>query len=289
MKILSLFRTGQLKVEWAYTAHGSIWRILVSETGRFVGECRDQQEKTTSFFCVDSATGTVVWQDLRLQERWWIGIEAVHDNVLIVHGFTKPDFPVHKGMAAFDIETGAERWHNDDLTYWFGHHGAVYAYRDLFEKRIGYALNLYTGAVERTYDESLEPLHQLRKQASGKPDPEELRFPELTDVGSLESSLGAMIEREVRGKKIAGGIEQIAEGDFVLLSYHSLRPESTIESPLYDNKFVIFDLEKRRTLFSDIIARNARAPVPDSFFVKFPFVYFVKDLATLTAVRLWKS
>jgi len=289
MKILSLFRTGQLKVEWTYTAHGSIWRILVSKAGRIVGECRSQDKKTTSFFCVDGSTGAPVWQDLRLQESWWIGIEAVHDNVLILHGFAEPDLPVHRGLMAFDVETGAERWRNDELTYWFGHRGQVYAHRDLFEKRIGYALNLDTGVVEQTYEESLEPLHNLRKQASGEPDVEGLRFPELTNLGSLEASLGALIEREIRGKKIAGGTEVIVEDGFLLLSYHSVRPDSTIETPLYDNHFVIFDLEKRRSLFTGILVQNARAPVPDSFFVKSPFVYFVKDLNTLTAVRLWKS
>ena len=289
MRIFPLFRINKHRPHWTYAARGTIWRILFSDSGKIIGECRDQERKSVSFFCVNGESGSPVWEGLRLDEPWWVGMEAVQGNTLLLHGFVKPDMPQHKQIVAFDVDTGKERWRNDELTYWFGLGQMVYAYRDTFEKRIGCALNLHTGAIEQTHDDSLEDLHRLRRRAFEEKDVAGFRFPEVLDPHSAEPWVGALVRREIKGKSVAGDAEFINEQGYLLLNYYTRASRPSAGVPVYDNHFVILHVERGSRVFSDVLARSAKAPVPDSFFVRFPFVYFIKDYNTLTALRLWKS
>ncbi len=59
--------------------------------------------------------------------------------------------------------------------------------------------------------------------------------------------------------------------------------------PALNNILEIIDAEKGKVLHRDTIASGTAVPTPDTFFVKDDFLYFVKNHATLTALRLWKS
>ena len=255
MKIRSLFQSRRRTPDWTYDAGGTIWRILFSEAGRIIGECRHQDQKLATFFCLDETTGSALWQERRLEEPWWIGIEAIQENVLLLHEYAKPDLPQHKKIHALDVESGKELWKSDHLGYWFGFEGRVYCLEEKFEKRIGYGLDLQTGMVEETYEESLDEL-------AGK---------------------------VTRGANVVGHIEFIKEQGYILLGYHAAGKPSKTEAPLFQNRFVIIDAEDGKTVFEETLARDVRAIVPDSFFAKPPFVYFIKDQKALSALCLWKS
>jgi len=55
MDLRSIFRSDRLSPEWTYTADGMLWRLFCARGGRLVGECRDQEKKTATFFCWTSA------------------------------------------------------------------------------------------------------------------------------------------------------------------------------------------------------------------------------------------
>jgi hypothetical protein len=286
MNIASFFGSGQRKPEWTYSARGTIWRIEVSGSGKILGEVRDEERKVVSFFCLEGESGAPRWEDRKLEERWWVGIESVQGNTLLLHQFAQPDLPQHKCILALDIHTGAERWRNDDLTYWFGLREKVYAYRDTFGKRIGYTLDVETGVIEQTYSESLDELMALRTASFRELPLADSRFPEILDERLREPSIVGVVEKETSGKKVAGHVEYLREQDLLLFNYHELSRNSSFEAPLYQNHFVIFDLHQRKRVFSEVLASGLRTPVPDSFFTRPPFVYFVKNQNILTAIRL---
>jgi len=286
MSIASFFGSGNRKPEWSYAAHGSIWRIEISESGKILGESRDQEQKVVSFFCLEAETGVLRWQDRKLEERWWIGIESLQGETLLLHQFAQPDLPEHKSIIALDIRTGKERWRNDELTYWFGLRGKVYAYRSTFDKRIGYMLDLDTGVTEQTFSENLDELRALRTVSFQEASPGGSRFPEVLVQTLEDASITGLVEKETSGKRVAGDVEYIRERHSLLFSYHELGRGSSSEVPLYDSHFVIFDLRRRKRVYSEVLARGLRIPVPNSFFVRHPFAYFVKNQNILTAIRL---
>jgi hypothetical protein len=288
MNFFSFFQTGRLVPDWSYAAGGIVWRLLFTGRGRIVGECRNQEKKSASFFCLDEESGKPVWQDLRLDEDWWVGMEAVQGEVLLLHGFASPDMPEHRGIRAYDLETGALRWRNDEMTYWFSMGDQLFAYRDFYERRVGYEIDIGTGEVRSTYDQSLQELHDIRRQAADTEPTLEMTLPEIMSEGSVEPAIVAFVRRLTKGKGILGNIEFIRESDVLAFNYHVGAREATAQKPLYENHLFVYRYPQGNRLFSDVMARDLKSQVPDAFFVRRRRLFFIKDQKTLISIRLWK-
>jgi hypothetical protein len=288
MSILSLFKSDRLLPEWTYSASGVIWRMVLAERGMLVGESRDPENKVASFFCLDISSGKVVWSDLRLDEPWWVGIEAVQKDVVLLHAFAKPDMPEHKGIRAFGGASGVQLWRNDDVAYWFGRDDRVIAYRDFFERRVGYEIDLHSGVLLKTHETSLEELHALRRQAAEDQSTPGVMLPEIF-VGDVEPALAALVGKETKGKAVSGRVEYICQQDVLVFNFHVQMRDGKGRPAKLDNNLIVYRLTDKNRVFSDVIGRNLTGYVPDSFFVKHPFLFFIKDQRILTALRLWKS
>ena len=286
--MFSFFKSDRLTPGWTFSADSIIWRMVLADHDTLVGECRDPDQKVASFFCLDLSTGKVLWKDLRLDEQWWAGIEAVQKNVILLHAFAKPDMPEHKGIRAFDVTSGVQLWRNDDAAYWFAHGDRVIAYRDFFERRVGYEIDLQSGVLLKTYDGSLEQLHQLRRQASVEQSVPEVTLPEVFVEEKADPTLVVLVRKETKGKEIAGSVEYVRQNDILLFNYHVQSRHGTLD-PKLENNLVAYRLPNGRRIFADVIGRDLTGYVPDSFFIRGPFVLFIKDQRTLTALRLWKS
>ncbi len=270
---------------WSFACHGTIWRLLLSEDGFIVGECRDEEKKETVFFCLNAETGVPIWHYAGVEERWWIGLEAVSKNRVLLHGFESPDLPGHKRLIALDMNLGTEVWRNDEVTYWFSYQSRVYVYRTMFEKRVGQALDLETGEALETHD-GIEELAALRQLARQEDPHASLDFPEVLAPGEAPQRLRPFIEREIRHQQVVGAIEAIAREPVFIMNYHRECKGSTPDKPLLENQLVILDTSSGKRVFSDTMIRNARAPVPDTFFMRNSSVFFIKDQKNLCMVRL---
>jgi hypothetical protein len=233
-------------------------------------------------------TGKVLWMDLHLDEMWWVGIEAVQKNVILLHAFAKPDMPEHKGIRAFDALSGVQLWRNDDVAYWFGHGDRVIAYRDFFERRVGYEIDLESGVLLKTHDGSLEELHQLRRTAAEEQSVPEVTLPEVFVEEKADPALVALVKKETKGKELSGRIEYIRQNDILVFNVHVQSRHNTSD-PKLENNLVVYRLPNKKRIFADVIGRNLAGFGPDSFFVRGPLVLFIKEQRTLTALRLWKS
>lgn len=289
MKIFSLFDQSKLSPAWSYAAHGSIWRILFSDSGEILGESRDPEKKQATFFCLDEQTGDVRWQDVRLSEPWWVGIDAVHRNRVLLHEFANPSMPEHRGIIALDLVTGKELWRNDELTFWFVFQEFVYAYKPQFEQRVGYKLSLDKGTVIEEYRESLDEVNQLRRRSLEEQKSQQehdYRFPKLFEEESLGTDVTQWLKRTVRGRLVHGSIEYIQHQPYFLANFFAAGRTSTPESPILENHFLVYDTTKNKEVFRELLASDAKAPTPDSFFVKSGTAYFIKNQNILTALRL---
>ena len=286
MKIFSLFNRPFLKPAWTFTAPGIIWRLFPAKSGELLGESRDQQKKQVSFFALNSATGLPLWQDLVLDEQWWIGIEEVSDGVLFLHKFSSPDMPAHRGIIAIDLATGKPLWSNEELTFWFAHQGAIFAHKMMFEKRIAFELDVRSGEVRRQIEEGSEPsLFEKREEVVGA-NQVGLEFPQMVDFDRIDQVISGIITRETGGGSKVAALEYLQSNKFLLMNYHVRSKESTGETLLLDNHLKVLDMESGRLLYTDTISRNSPAAVPDSFYVRTGMVYYVKEQKTLTAVKL---
>ena len=288
MKMFSLFGRRSLDTEWNYTPGGGIWRILFT-SGRIVGECRNHESKQASFFCLDERTGSVAWQDVRVNEPWWVGIDALHQGVIILHLFANPSLPEHKGLIALDLDTGRELWRNEQLTFWFAYRDKLFAYKTEYERRTCYALRLRDGAIEQEFGDALAELFVLRQLAADEQEREGFLFPEVVNKDSLTPQESAVLKKELHSLATHGDIEMIRQDGYMLMNYYRESRYSTPEALILENHFSVYNLESGNRLFSDILSTNAKAATPDSFFMRNNLAFFVKNQNTLTALRLDKG
>lgn len=281
MNVFSLFSSSKLRPAWSYDATARLWRVLFGERERIVGEARDHEKKLVTFFCLDERMGKPKWENRAMAEPWWMGIEAVHGDTLLLHGFDKPDIPEHRRIFALDLETGAQRWVNEDLTFWFAYQDKVYAHQTLFEKRVGYVLSLETGEILETHNEGVEALFAVRQLAREEDQSGFFLFPSELKRTSHMSEIESIVLKQLRQKDVAGNVEYLQKDPFLLYNYHVRVSEKGLE-----NRLMVVDSRKGREYFSDVLARDVSAPVPDSFFVKNATVYFVREQRTLVALPL---
>ncbi|MGH2569096.1 MAG: DUF4905 domain-containing protein, partial [Bacteroidota bacterium] len=234
----------------------------------------------------DGTSGSVLWQDVHPKEPWWVGIEAVYNDVVLLHEFSNPSLPEHKGVIALDLEEGKELWRNDQLTFWFAYHNSVYGYKTQFEKRVGFKLSLHSGHVEEEFGDAPVELNALRKLAQDEQQSDDFLFPEIMDRASLDQMVAAMVEKETKGESMVGNIEYVRQDPYLLMNFFAPGRSSTPETPALENHFSVIDLVRQRNIYSEVLATDAKAPTPDSFFLKGSFVYFIKDQRTLTALQL---
>lgn len=285
MQLFSALFSRTLTTAWSFSCGGTLWRLLLGEQGSIVGECRDQEKKETTFFCLNGETGSRSWTYSSAEERWWLGLEDVCRNRALIHGFESPDLPGHKRLLALDLDSGAEVWRNDEVTYWFSYQSRVYVYRTMFEKRIAEVLDLETGELLESHD-AIEDLAAVRELARQEDPHASLEFPELLDPAGAPLKFRTLIEREIRNHRLVGQIEAVVKERFLVMNYHRVSKGSTPENFRLENQLLIFDSGTGKKVYSDLLAQDAHAPVPDAFFVKDSSVYFIKDQKNLCMVRL---
>ena len=159
----------------------------------------------------------------------------------------------------------------------------------LFEKRLGYEIDINTGVVLNEYADNLDSLHELRRQILQN-EPEEQQntiSPEIFSKGQDNVEVENIIQEITGENTLEGWTEYLLHKNVLLLSCY--QKENISESATLKNIFTLYDIEHRETLFQEIIMKGAQVPSPDTFFVKDDFVYFIENQNTLAALNPWKS
>ena len=288
MNLFNFFRPSTLTPAWTFSADGVIWRLVFAPGGRLIGESRDREKKAASFFCLDLIAGKPLWKNLALDEPWWIGIESVHNSTLLLHGFVSPDMPEHRGIQAFDVGTGQRLWEDETLTYWFGGAERLFAYRDFFDKRVGYEIEIRSGSIIATHDSTMDELNKIRQEIAGSAFVPEVTIPEPLDDEADPIVMGC-VNHATKGMEVVGGIEYAKSGGFMIFDFNVRSEGRGAEPSSLENILAVYELPGRKRIFFEVTARGLKSRVPDVFFICNETLFFVKDQRTLTAIRLWKS
>lgn len=278
-------RSKKLSPAWEYRTQGVIWRLLPADAGYLVGEDRDHEKRTVSFFCIDEQSGKTLWKDLQLSEPWWISIEAVHRNVVFLHEFVRPDFPDHQKIIAVELESGKTLWRNEDYKFMFAHQECVYAMKEMFESIAVYELELHTGEILRDLKEQPDYVRVLRKTATAQ----NLSTAEYPGpLSSDQSEHQQDFAKQVDMNKLRGEIEFIDVDPYLVFGFYQNTAANPVDQEL-DQHLKVVEKNSGAVVFSDVMTRKGRMPVPDLFFVRNNVLFFVKNQTLLKAVKLHSS
>lgn len=106
----------RMEFNFSVSAHGTIWKSALSAAyGIMILEIRDAARRRTSFSAIHVADGSWLWQDIMLEEPWWIGLDGAQGRVALLSVFTETSNPDRKALIAFDILDCKMRWWKNDF------------------------------------------------------------------------------------------------------------------------------------------------------------------------------
>jgi hypothetical protein len=259
--------------KFLFTNQNQIWRLLVSDSDLLVIESRDLEAKQAYFNCVDILTGKIIFKNLQFDEKYWIGIEAIVNNIIYFHKFAKPDMPGHKTIIAFDIPDQQILWQTDDYNFLFASENKIYAFRQKFEGREFFTLDCLTGNLIEELGSDVEKINKIKEINNDQEKTKNYLFPNIFREDSEQNNLIiSTIHRTIKNETIEGNVEYLVYGELLFFNFYSRNLKAGL-----DNNFYVINLNKDKTLIKERINSNVNAYVPDSFFIKDNLLFLLKE------------
>jgi outer membrane protein assembly factor BamB len=251
----------KLKKKFKFSDGFQVWRIKITDTDKLFIETRDTEKMKAYFHCYDLLSGKKIFSEFMMNEIFWLGIEAIKGDIVFFHRYAKPDMPGHRGIFAFDINTQKVLWEDESYAFSFIKNDLIYVFKEQFEGRYYYTLNIETGEIVDDLGEVSEEIKILRDEAELMIDYSNYNFPERYLASEIDK-IDEIISKETANVEIASSVDYVIYDDLLMFNYHQIvgRKELT-------NKLKAFDLSKGKEIYSEVLNKSANAYAPDSFFL----------------------
>ncbi|NTW49957.1 MAG: DUF4905 domain-containing protein [Chlorobiales bacterium] len=305
--MLGLFKK-KLKPKWEFTKPGNLWRAMfLADSNKIIGEHRGQTEKKASFFLLDNATGSLVWDNFVLLhsggpnsgklvgDGWWIGLEMIYKHLVLLHSYVDPSVPEHMGLWALDSNTKSISWERPDISF-------ISMTRD--NKILAYKEILVGGFAERSFvlldpmtGEELENLGQdghratlLRDQSFGLDESQEVNLPtQYTEKTEGFAEVIEAVQKHSNLQRVIAGFDIIHQNDRIILGYHeqtNMLVNTQAGVPVKSLNYTIKVIESDKVVFEDIIGKGMSGLLMDGFFTRNGHLYYVRERDTLCCIEV---
>lgn len=260
----------KIKKHFSIGSNKQIWRILIDENEKLILETRDLDTREVFFQCYSLKDAQKILTDFQLEEKSWIGIEAVYKNIIFFHGYEKPDMPNHRGVIAFDIPTKKILWENESLTFLFTFEDKVYCFQQVFEGRRFFSLDALSGEIIDDLGENYLLANELRAKSEFEKDWNNYAYPEK--LSGADIKIQNAVSKILSGKSIIEDVEFIIAGDLCMINFHT-----SAGSNFYDNNFIAFQIETGKIIHDELLNSKVTSFYTDSFFIYKNFLFLLKE------------
>jgi hypothetical protein len=272
----------KLKKNYKFDNNRQIWRIIPTNDGKLVIEERELENKQTFFYTLSLDSGKKILSNFQLEDKFWVGIEAVRNDIIYFHKFAKPDMPKHKGIFAFDINSKNIIWENPELIYQFIFQSKLYANIEKFEGKNYFALDLINGEILDELGDNHQLINELREKSiedennAGYLFPEAFEAEQVIDIGAKEF-LNSLRNNFV----ISGNVEYILKNNLLMFSFHETNSKGSL-----NNLFKAVDLSTGKYILEEVINKETTLFFTDSFFVKDEQLFLLFGKSRLVVYRI---
>lgn len=272
MKLLKLY---------SYNNKKQIWRIIPTASDKIAVEERTP-DKQVFFSCFHLNDGRKIFSDYQLDEKYWIGIEALHNDIIYFHKYEKPDMPAHKGIIALDIHSQLELWRNEDYYFSFIGEEKIFCVRQLFESREYFTVNLLSGEL---VDEPPIVGHDIEEKkllTENELNYDSYKFPQKWFANGSDSLINdKKLNELLNTEPVAGNIEFITFNESLLISYNVLE-----KGNLFTNNFKMIDLTTGEINYETTLADHWKTMLSDSFFIINNYLLLLKGKSSFDVFYL---
>lgn len=270
-----------IKKQYSFTNKRDIWRLIPSESGYLVIEERDMNSRQVYFNCLKTDGGEILFRDFQLEEKYWIGIEAINNDIIFFHKFRKPDMPGHKGISALNILNQELIWQNDDLIFSLAKDDKVFAYQTTFEGRQHYVLDSLTGEIIKDLGAKFDEINKLREESMKNDFVNSFLIPKAFLQSQENSDAEKIINALQADGKISSIINWLKLNDFLMFNYHEQNSNGT-----FNNYFKVFDIVKNKIVLSETLNSKSKKMVFESFFIVGSQLFSLVEKTKLVVYRI---
>ena len=265
----------KIKKKYSFTNKRQIWRLLPTDSNKIIIEDRDKESKEVFFSCLEINSGKIIFKNYQINDKFWVGIEAIYRDIVYFHRFLKPDMPVHSGIIAYDINTGKIIWKTDEYNFLFLKDDIVYTDKSKFEGREYYALDYKTGVQLEAFGNDSKSINILREEELSKNNFEGYLFSRPVDL-TINYSFTEIIEELKVNHVITGKINYIKSEDFFFINFHEVLSNGKLR-----NIFNAVEIGSKKVILEEILDRETKLFIPESFFIKDNLVFLIKEKVKL--------
>ena len=286
---MKLFSSGEkLKPFWVFKSPDGfkIWKIFPTRYDKVLCELRNLEGKNVKFVCLSTENGKKVWEDLNIDEPWWVQISDSDEDLFFLCEFRRPDFPVQGKIYAVDSNSGKILWENEEHTFLFALDGKVYTAKNFIEKRIFFELDSKTGEVIREHGENVDFINELKEFKSESMNFIETSLP-FDEYHPGYDKIVEDIKPFIEDADPRFPPEVLTKGNFAIVNYHILnKSKLPLEIEKFSNILKIINIEQKSLIYEDILYRDLSYFLPDVFFCKGDLVFYVKNQTELVTIKL---
>ncbi len=254
----------RIKKKYTYDNGRPIWRILPTETGKLIIEEREKDNKQVYFNCLNIKSGKKIFKNFQLEEKFWIGIETVYNDVIYFHKFVKPDMPQHVGIIAMDLNEQKILWENFNNSFLFIWKEKIYAFQQMFEGRKYFTFDYKSGNLLKDFGDDAGKINELKKELDESDIYAGYLFPVSYNSNiTVPANLTEIFQKLRNDFTFSGNIEYVLKNDLLLFNFHIVNSEGNLS-----NRFKALDLSSGKYIFEETLIKETRALAPDSFFIK---------------------
>ncbi len=263
-----------IKKLYSFSNSREIWRLIPAGENKLLIEERNKKTKEVYFNCINIENGKKLLKSFQLEDKYWVGVEAVNNNIIFFHRFIKPDLPTHKDIIAFDLDKKKILWENNDFTFLSIYNDNLIVFKALFEGREYYSLNSQTGEIIKKLQKSPDENISEGFQNSSVKD---FSFSTIysNDV-KTDENIQKIIKKTKEENVITGRIEYIVKKPVLFMAFHVPAKNGKL------NKLLIaVDIVTGMIILKKIINSNLEVFIPDSFFLIKNFLFVLIETKKL--------
>ena len=241
--------------------NGTIWRLEIDElTDTMVVEVRNEQDKQTTFTSISLQTGNVNFTDYKTPERWLTGIEAIYNNVILLHHYKHESGPEHKAVIAIDATTAADIWSNYSIAFDHLSINGPTVYNTSIQTKKLLLADIHTGEIKRPYNADLD-----------KPLVNSIVIPDITTADQM---IPGILPAEAYGNIV----HYLNHNKYRIVSLHTLK-----NGALQQHLFIMdgFDM-----VYQDLLNTDIQKLQPEAFVLHKNALVYIKNKTEIKVLNL---
>ena len=235
------------------TVKGIIWKIVLDDMEQILLVESRTEQKEVYFYAFDFKNGHFLMKEKTFEEKWLIGISGIHKGIAYFYGFENEFSPGRKGIMALNLYTRQIVWENYNYVLESLSKDGILAFNAKIQPKRFELLNLETGLL----------LKNIRQE-------------EVSEYLSISNDI----------KIPESHFEDEITNNFQKLKINGLDIKASYLKEGESINHILEIFKEGNLIFTDYLSRNIQKVVPDTFFVWFDKLVYIRDKSEIVVYLL---